>query len=206
MCPVLFCSISCGRDTAHSRPWGAPYADAQTARIADLHPSPPQRHGVSPSFDEMKDALDLKSKSGIHRLITGLEERGFIRRLPHRARALEVVRLPEDGLRRTDRADKHFAPKVIQAATAARSLAAAPKPRRQVASCRSTAGSPPARRSRRCATTAISSTCRRPARRRRELRAGGRRRFAWSMPASSTATWSSSNAAIPRTTATSSSP
>ena len=52
--------------------------------------------GVSPSFDEMKDALGLKSKSGIHRLITGLEERGFIRRLPHRARALEVLRLPGD--------------------------------------------------------------------------------------------------------------
>ncbi|MEQ8967206.1 MAG: transcriptional repressor LexA [Azospirillaceae bacterium] len=53
--------------------------------------------GVSPSFDEMKEALGLKSKSGIHRLITGLEERGFIRRLPHRARALEVLRLPEGG-------------------------------------------------------------------------------------------------------------
>jgi repressor LexA len=53
--------------------------------------------GVSPSFDEMKDALDLKSKSGIHRLISGLEERGFIRRLPHRARALEVMRLPENA-------------------------------------------------------------------------------------------------------------
>lgn len=52
--------------------------------------------GVSPSFDEMKDALGLKSKSGVHRLITGLEERGFIRRLPHRARALEVMRLAED--------------------------------------------------------------------------------------------------------------
>ena len=51
--------------------------------------------GVSPSFDEMKEALALKSKSGIHRLITGLEERGFIRRLPHRARALEVLKLPE---------------------------------------------------------------------------------------------------------------
>lgn len=51
--------------------------------------------GVSPSFDEMKDALKLKSKSGIHRLITGLEERGFLRRLPHKARALEVLRLPE---------------------------------------------------------------------------------------------------------------
>lgn len=51
--------------------------------------------GVPPSFDEMRDALGLKSKSGIHRLITGLEERGFIRRLPHRARALEIVRMPE---------------------------------------------------------------------------------------------------------------
>ena len=51
--------------------------------------------GVPPSFDEMKEALELKSKSGIHRLIMALEERGFIRRLPHRARALEVVRLPE---------------------------------------------------------------------------------------------------------------
>lgn len=53
-------------------------------------------NGVSPSFDEMKEALDLKSKSGIHRLITGLEERGFIRRLPHRARAIEVLKLPEN--------------------------------------------------------------------------------------------------------------
>ncbi|MFD1694174.1 transcriptional repressor LexA [Roseibium aestuarii] len=51
--------------------------------------------GVPPSFDEMKDALDLRSKSGIHRLITALEERGFIRRLPNRARAMEVLRLPE---------------------------------------------------------------------------------------------------------------
>lgn len=51
--------------------------------------------GVPPSFDEMKEALDLKSKSGIHRLITALEERGFIRRLAHRARALEIVKLPE---------------------------------------------------------------------------------------------------------------
>jgi len=51
--------------------------------------------GVSPSFDEMKDALGLRSKSGIHRLVTALEERGFIRRLPHRARALEVLKLPD---------------------------------------------------------------------------------------------------------------
>lgn len=54
-----------------------------------------QAEGVPPSFDEMKDALDLKSKSGIHRLITALEERGFIRRLPNRARALEVIKMPE---------------------------------------------------------------------------------------------------------------
>ncbi|MFN3607002.1 MAG: transcriptional repressor LexA [Cypionkella sp.] len=53
------------------------------------------KDGVPPSFDEMKDALDLRSKSGIHRLITALEERGFIRRLAHRARALEIVKLPE---------------------------------------------------------------------------------------------------------------
>jgi repressor LexA len=71
--------------------------------------------GVSPSFDEMKEALDLASKSGIHRLITALEERGFLRRLPHRARALEVVKLPEQ----TSVADKRpergsFSPKVIQ--------------------------------------------------------------------------------------------
>lgn len=57
-----------------------------------------QERGVPPSFDEMKDALDLKSKSGIHRLITALVERGFIRRLPHRARAIEVIKLPENEI------------------------------------------------------------------------------------------------------------
>ncbi len=56
--------------------------------------------GVAPSFDEMKEALKLKSKSGIHRLITALEERGFLRRLPHRARALEVVKLPDNSSER----------------------------------------------------------------------------------------------------------
>ncbi len=55
--------------------------------------------GISPSFEEMKEALDLKSKSGVHRLISALEERGFIRRLPNRARALEVLRQPEDAPR-----------------------------------------------------------------------------------------------------------
>ena len=72
------------------------------------------RHGISPSFDEMKDALDLKSKSGIHRLITGLEERGFIRRLPHRARAVEILRLPEDISPSQPQPRAKFAPKVIK--------------------------------------------------------------------------------------------
>ncbi|TDI57692.1 MAG: transcriptional repressor LexA [Alphaproteobacteria bacterium] len=71
--------------------------------------------GIPPSFDEMKDALDLRSKSGIHRLITALEERGFIRRLPNRARALEVIRLPDAvnpslGARR----QRGFTPNVIE--------------------------------------------------------------------------------------------
>jgi len=71
--------------------------------------------GVSPSFDEMKEALDLKSKSGIHRLITALEERGFIRRLPHRARALEVLRLPESASPSMKRqSSKPFRPSVIE--------------------------------------------------------------------------------------------
>ncbi|MEE2745658.1 MAG: transcriptional repressor LexA [Pseudomonadota bacterium] len=55
-----------------------------------------KKNGIPPSFEEMKSALDLKSKSGIHRLITGLEERGFIKRLPHRARALEILKLPDN--------------------------------------------------------------------------------------------------------------
>ncbi len=72
--------------------------------------------GVPPSFDEMKEALDLKSKSGIHRLITALEERGFIRRLPHRARALEILKLPESmshGLA-AGRGGSGFTPSVIE--------------------------------------------------------------------------------------------
>ncbi len=68
--------------------------------------------GIPPSFDEMKDALDLASKSGIHRLVTALEERGFIRRLANRARALEVIRLPENvGVQSTTR---RFSPSVIE--------------------------------------------------------------------------------------------
>ncbi len=69
--------------------------------------------GVSPSFDEMKDALDLRSKSGIHRLITALEERGFIRRLAHRARALEILKLPESASPSLA-GRKGFSPSVIE--------------------------------------------------------------------------------------------
>jgi repressor LexA len=96
--------------------------------------------GVSPSFDEMKEALELKSKSGIHRLITALEERGFIRRLPHRARALEVLRLPEDlssGVETGNAAPqagaaqsmaKGFAPNVVAGNFPVREPSAAPEP------------------------------------------------------------------------------
>src|SRR3954453_12881167 len=70
--------------------------------------------GVAPSFDEMKDALRLRSKSGIHRLISGLEERGFIRRLPHRARALEVVKLPGESAAPTNGERGRFSPTVIR--------------------------------------------------------------------------------------------
>lgn len=83
--------------------------------------------GVPPSFDEMKDALDLRSKSGIHRLITALEERGFIRRLPNRARAMEVLRLPESispGLASPPQRGT-FSPEVIEG-DLGRPVAAAP--------------------------------------------------------------------------------
>jgi repressor LexA len=79
--------------------------------------------GVPPSFDEMKDALDLKSKSGIHRLIMALEERGFIRRLPNRARALEVIKLPEAGVGGPTR---RFNPSVVEGGLA-KAAPAAPR-------------------------------------------------------------------------------
>ena len=79
-----------------------------------------QESGVPPSFDEMKDALDLKSKSGIHRLITALVERGFIRRLPHRARAIEVIRLPENASEAARASPRRagFQPSVIEGSRA----------------------------------------------------------------------------------------
>ncbi|SFZ82070.1 repressor LexA [Devosia enhydra] len=83
--------------------------------------------GIPPSFDEMKDALDLKSKSGIHRLITALEERGFIRRLPNRARAMEVVRLPDSMNPSLGGRKAKFEPSVIEG-TLGRVAAPPPRP------------------------------------------------------------------------------
>ena len=79
-----------------------------------------QATGISPSFDEMKEALGLKSKSGIHRLITALEERGFIHRLPHRARALEVLKLPDSAIAGSRR---EFRPSVVRGGLSAGSSA-----------------------------------------------------------------------------------
>ena len=87
--------------------------------------------GVPPSFDEMKDALDLKSKSGIHRLITALEERGFLRRLPNRARAIEVLRMPDVAGRKAAPAPaaapapRRFTPSVVEGG---RAKAVPPRP------------------------------------------------------------------------------
>lgn len=84
--------------------------------------------GVAPSFDEMKEALDLRSKSGIHRLITALEERGFIRRLAHRARALEILKLPESSspaLGHGAPATTGFSPSVIEGSLSKQSSAGA---------------------------------------------------------------------------------
>ncbi|MDE1158762.1 MAG: transcriptional repressor LexA [Neorhizobium sp.] len=81
--------------------------------------------GVPPSFDEMKDALDLASKSGIHRLITALEERGFIRRLPNRARALEVIKLPDSYVANLQ-PRRGFSPSVIEGSLGKPQAAQAP--------------------------------------------------------------------------------
>jgi repressor LexA len=85
-----------------------------------------QKDGVPPSFDEMKEALDLRSKSGIHRLITALEERGFIRRLAHRARAIEIVRLPESLEAGTGGSGTGFLPQIVPGGRSERPAAALP--------------------------------------------------------------------------------
>ena len=129
--------------------------------------------GVSPSFDEMKEALDLASKSGIHRLITALEERGFLRRLAHRARALEVVKLPQQATTAAPpKGRAPFKPQVVEGGPAV----APPPPPTTPANCRCSAASPPARRSRPSSTSATGiAGAREHAGRRRALRAGGRR-------------------------------
>ena len=116
--------------------------------------------GISPSFDEMKDALSLRSKSGIHRLVSGLEERGFIRRLPHRARALEVVKLPEESAAGAVGQRGRFSPTVIRGDFTG-SLPGAPvAPDARLSSCPFTDASPPARRSRHYGTNPRRSGCR----------------------------------------------
>ncbi|WP_414463204.1 transcriptional repressor LexA [Hyphomicrobium sp. DY-1] len=96
-----------------------------------------QERGVPPSFDEMKDALDLRSKSGIHRLITALVERGFIRRLPHRARAIEVIKLPDNqvglpsaaqGASAAAAPQRGFQPSVIEGSGPPKTNVATPPP------------------------------------------------------------------------------
>lgn len=96
-----------------------------------------QERGVPPSFDEMKDALDLRSKSGIHRLITALVERGFIRRLPHRARAIEVIKLPDNqiavpsagqGATAAAAPQRGFQPSVIEGSGPPKTNVASPPP------------------------------------------------------------------------------
>jgi repressor LexA len=99
--------------------------------------------GVSPSFDEMKEALDLASKSGIHRLITALEERGFLRRLPHRARALEVVKLPQQATATAPpKGRQAFRPQLVEPGDAPHAPAAANDTRELSVLGRIAAGTP----------------------------------------------------------------
>jgi len=121
--------------------------------------------GVPPSFDEMKDALDLRSKSGIHRLVTALEERGFIRRLPNRARAIEVIKLPESvahgmGSGMGAARARGFTPSVIEGNLGRVRTASEDDGGRPVAVPVMVA-SQPARRSRRSRPAATPSICRR---------------------------------------------
>jgi len=143
--------------------------------------------GVPPSFDEMKDALDLRSKSGIHRLITALEERGFIRRLPNRARAIEVIKLPELSAGGSGNSRRGFTPSVIEG-TLGRVRGGAEDDNSRPVSVpvmgRIAAGTP--RRCRRAVTpSAFRQTC-------SALENTTRSRCAaipWWMPGFSTATW-----------------
>src|SRR4051794_7184405 len=108
------CPESSGLDSDRgesSGPEGAMLTRKQSELLRFIHDRL-QAEGVPPSFDEMKEALDLRSKSGIHRLIMALEERGFIKRLANRARAIEVLRLPESATVQTPSRPRAFAPSV----------------------------------------------------------------------------------------------
>src|ERR1700730_111178 len=155
--------------------------------------------GVPPSFDEMKDALDLRSKSGIHRLITALEERGFIRRLPNRARAIEVIKLPELSAGGGS-SGRGFTPSVIEGnlGKVRSGSASADDGERPVAvpvMGRIAAGTPIEALQHRSATNrpatpaATPSACRPTCSARASTTRSKCAAIPWSMPASSTATW-----------------
>src|SRR5688572_1913797 len=107
----IYTSFSLCSDSAHR---GTPMLTRKQHELLMFIHERMKEAGIPPSFDEMKDALDLRSKSGIHRLITALEERGFIRRLPNRARALEVVRLPDSMNPSLGGKKTRFEPNVIE--------------------------------------------------------------------------------------------
>ena len=148
--------------------------------------------GVPPSFDEMKDALDLRSKSGIHRLITALEERGFIRRLPNRARAIEVIKLPELSGGGNGTSRRGFTPSVIEGtlgkvrtSTAAASEDDGNRPVAVPVMGRIAAGTPIEALQTRSHTISVPPTCSAPA----NITHSKYAAIPWWMPASSTATW-----------------
>lgn len=102
----------CAYPSSPQRRKGPPMLTSKQKELLTFIHTRLQEQGVPPSFDEMKAALNLQSKSGVHRLIIALEERGFIRRLPHRARALEVIKLPE--AMETPAPKRGFSPNVIE--------------------------------------------------------------------------------------------
>src|SRR5246500_1721361 len=110
----MICFDSVAVEASHRSEEEAPMLTRKQAELLRFIHERLKEAGVPPSFDEMKDALDLRSKSGIHRLITALEERGFIRRLPNRARAIEVIKLPELSGGGNGNGRRGFTPSVIE--------------------------------------------------------------------------------------------
>src|ERR1700756_4788994 len=110
----MICFDSVAVEASHRSEEEAPMLTRKQAELLRFIHERLKEAGVPPSFDEMKDALDLRSKSGIHRLITALEERGFIRRLPNRARPIEVIKLPELSGGGNGNGRRGFTPSVIE--------------------------------------------------------------------------------------------